>query len=373
MTDARTPIDELNYVHYEEYKEEIPKGEEEAIQKIKDDLRQNNVRAFHKYGHAIRDAHAKSHGILYGELTVLPDLPEHLRQGIFAEPGRKYPIIARMSTTSGLIRSDQVRGVRGLGLKVIGVTGDRVDKENFPGSNQDFVFVTEPEFPFKDAVDYSKSGMRSAKALARIPDSGMRVLNTVLHATKGLLSIVGAKLPLKLDVFAGKNTKTLGIPFYTAAPIQYGKYIAKLSVEPKSESVTALKGETVAKGSEAHTDAVVDFFKENSAEYLVSAQLCTSLKDMPIENAKKPWSTKASPYQPIATITYLRQNPYSPERRIFGDDVLSFNSWRAIVDHRPLGSINRLKKEVYEASSKYRHAMNFVEHREPGKDDVLPG
>ena len=75
--------------------------------------------------HAIRDAHAKSHGILYGELTVLPDLPEHLRQGIFAEPGRKYPIVARLSTTSGMIRSDQVRGVRGLGLKVIGVTGDR--------------------------------------------------------------------------------------------------------------------------------------------------------------------------------------------------------------------------------------------------------
>lgn len=372
MTDAKPPIDKLNYVTCDDGVEKPPPGEEEAIRKIIDDLRQNNVRAFHKYRHAVRDAHAKSHGILYGELTVLPDLPEHLRQGIFAEPGRKYPVVARLSTTSGMIRSDQVRGVRGLGLKVIGVTGERVD-ENFKEPNQDFVFVTESEFPFKDAVDYSKSGMRSAKALARVPDPGMRVLNTVLRAAKGLLSVARIELPLKLAVFAGKNTKTLGIPFFTAAPIQYGKYIAKLSVEPRSESVTALKGQTVAKGTEAHTEAVVDFFEQNGAEYLLSAQLCTSLKDMPIENAKKPWATKASPYQPIATIAYLPQNPYSPQRRIFGDDVLSFNSWRAIVEHRPLGSINRLKKEVYEASSKYRHEMNVVEHREPDKDDDLPG
>ena len=79
---------------------------------------------------------------------------------------------------------------------------------------------------------------------------------------------------------------------------------------------------------------------------------------MPIENAKKPWSKDLSRTSRSPRSAYPRQNPYSPERRIFGDDVLTFNSWRAIVGHRPLGSINRLKKEVYEASSKYRHEMN---------------
>lgn len=371
MADGETPIEKLDYVPYQESVEEPPPGEGEAIRKTIDDLRQNNVRAFHKYRHAVRDAHAKSHAILVGELRVLPDLAEHLRQGIFADPGRTYPLVARLSTTSGVIRSDQVRGVRGLALKVIGVTGDRVDS-NFPEPNQDFVFVTEPEFPFKDAIDYSNAGMRSAKLLARVSDRGMRVLNIVLRAANRLLRVVRAELPLKYRIFAGENTQTLGIPFYTAAPIQFGKYVAKLRVEPLSESVKALEGKTVAGGTEAHTDAVVEFFSHNDAEYLVSAQLRTSGEDMPIEDATKPWSEQASPYQPVATIAYPRQNPYSPQRRIFGDDVLSFNSWRAIVEHRPLGSINRLKKEVYEASSKYRHEMNAVERREPRDAGDLP-
>lgn len=39
------------------------------------------------YGHAVRSVHAKSHGILEAELTVLPDLPPELAQGMFAVPG----------------------------------------------------------------------------------------------------------------------------------------------------------------------------------------------------------------------------------------------------------------------------------------------
>jgi hypothetical protein len=371
MTDARTPIDKLTYVPYQKAVEQLRPDEPESIKKMIDSLLKNNERAFHKYRHAIRDAHAKSHGILFGELRVHPDLAVHLRQGIFAEPGRTYPVVARLSTTSGAIRSDQVRGVRGMGLKVIGVTGERVEPK-FPEPNQDFVLVTEPEFPFKDALDYSNAGMLTATALSYAPDPALRVLNTVLHGANRLLKLLGTELPLKLRVFAGENTQTLGISFYTAAPIRFGKYIAKLSVTPSSPSVTALEGKTVAGGTEAHTEAVVDFFKNNSAEYLVSAQLCTSLTQMPIEDASKRWPEDLSPYQPVATISYPRQDPYSPERRIFGDDRLTFNSWRAIVEHQPLGSINRLKKEVYEASSTFRHRMNSVERLEPGSTADLP-
>jgi hypothetical protein len=43
------------------------------------------------------------------------------------------------------------------------------------------------------------------------------------------------------------------------------------------------------------------------------------------------------------------QHPDTAARRAFGDDVLSFNSWRGLEAHRSLGSINRLKKLVFEA------------------------
>jgi hypothetical protein len=322
-----------------------------------------------KNKHAIRDAHAKSHGILRGELTVLADLPDHLRQGIFAKP-TTYPVIARLSTTSGAIRSDQVRGVRGLGIKVIGVQGPRARPDD--SITQDFVFVTSPVFPFADARAYASTGMVTAWVLARTPDAGLLTVGAVLRGASSVLQRLGRKLPGPLALFAGPNTNTLGETFYTAAPLRFGDYVAKLRVAPLSKSVTDLTGNAVSDGPDAHTNAVVDFFRTNSAQYLLSAQLCTDATNMPIEDATKPWSESASPFLPVATITYPVQEAYSPARQAFGDDVLSFNSWRALAEHRPLGSINRLKKDVYDASSHFRHEKNSVGLFEPRDIADLP-
>ena len=77
------------------------------------------------------------------------------------------------------------------------------------------------------------------------------------------------------------------------------------------------------------------------------------------------WSEDESPYVCVAKITYPIQHAYSDDRMVYGDDVLEFNSWRSIDAHRRLGSINRLKKDVYLASSVYRHEKNGLERTEP--------
>jgi hypothetical protein len=371
MTEAESSTDKLSYVPYNPQLESPRADEAELVQSIIAALRSNNERAFKKYKHGIRDAHAKSHAILVGKLTVRPDLPEHLRQGIFATP-TTYDIVARYSTTSGSQRSDRVRGVRGLGIKVLGVQGARA-VEGDDATTQDFVFVNEPRFPFKDALDYSKGGMRSARLLSYAPDAAMRVASAVLRGGQRALGLFGAELPFKIALFAKPTTHTLGETFYTAAPLRYGNYVAKLSVAPLSPSVTQLTGVEVGTGDDAYRDAVVDFFRTNSAEFVVSAQLCTDLTRMPIEDATIEWPDGESPYQPLATITYPVQDAYSDERRDYGDDVLEFNSWRAIADHLPLGSINRLKKDVYLASSKFRHEKNGKARVEPTTIADVPG
>jgi hypothetical protein len=93
---------------------------------------------------------------------------------------------------------------------------------------------------------------------------------------------------------------------------------------------------------------------------------------MPIEDATVPWPEKDSQHVPVAKITFPVQNPDTAERRAFGDDVLSFNSWRGLDAHRPLGSINRLKKLVYEASSDFRHRVNNIARLEPSDVADLP-
>ena len=52
------------------------------------------------------------------------------------------------------------------------------------------------------------------------------------------------------------------------------------------------------------------------------------------------------------------QQAYSHARRVFADDILSFNPWHCVDAHRPLGSIMRARIKAYDASSAFRHERN---------------
>ncbi|OCB44145.1 catalase [Mycobacterium vulneris] len=366
--DVRRIAEGLNPVPYSPELEQPRADEAEDIEKIVEALHKNNERAYKKFKHGLRDAHAKSHAILRGELTVNPDLPEVLAQGIFAAQ-RSYPVIARISTTSGVLRSDKNRGVRGLGIKAIGVHGERAMKDPQDQQNvtQDFVLVTHEEFLFADAHAYRTLGMLSATLLARLSDNAMWAVSELL----GALKKIRLPIPENLAVFAAPNRPILGETFFSSAPIRFGDYVARFKYEPTSPEVKALADQTLPRnpGQDEHRDLIMAFFEKNSAEYTFSVQLCLDTKTMPIEDATKRWE---SPYLPVAKVVFPRQNPYSALRRAYGDDVLSFNSWRGLEAHRPLGSINRLKLKVYEASSDFRHKMNHIDRHEPADISELP-
>ncbi|MHA0288186.1 catalase family protein [Mycobacterium sp. C3-094] len=382
MSDGGTPT----FLRYGPGLAAFPPGEDALISQLVADLHRNNQfqylksRCFAKYRrhgrpHAIRDAHAKSCAVLSGELTVHQDLDSTLRQGMFAEPGATFGVIARISQTSGAIRSDQVRGVRGLGLKILGVTGpsgERADAR-FPDTNQDFVFVTEPAFLFRDAADYAKAGMRTARVLTALPDPGMLAINRALRALRYVRKQTGRDLPPKLRVFAEENHHPLRQTFYTAAPVRFGDFVAKLRVAPTPATVAAAVPATISDGHyDAASRAVASYFASKSAEYELAVQLCTDEVRMPLEDATVEWPEDVSPYRPVATIRFPEQTGYDEVLRDFADDALAFNSWRGIAEHRPLGSINRLKLRVYEASSEYRHAKNGVAHVEPRDLSAFP-
>ena len=95
--------------------------------------------------------------------------------------------------------------------------------------------------------------------------------------------------PSTLKLFTEPNTHILAQTFYTAAPLRYGDYVAKISVAPSSTSVKGCVASkfTPTLDADAQRDMVVDFFHSNSAEYEVRAQLCTNPDEMPIEDATK--------------------------------------------------------------------------------------
>lgn len=104
-----------SYLLYNDTIETIQPDEQEISQKIVDSMARVNRLMYEKYRHAIRDAHAKSHGILRGELQ--DNLPVHLAQGLFSIP-KTYPVIVRFSTAQGSIVPDKMSAFRGMAIKI---------------------------------------------------------------------------------------------------------------------------------------------------------------------------------------------------------------------------------------------------------------
>jgi len=118
--------------------------------------------------HALRSVHAKRHGLLQAHLEVLPDLPEPLRQGLFARPGR-FEAVLRLSTTPGDLLPDRVSTPRGVALRVFEVPGERLE-DSEAQRGQDFIMVYGPRFNARDG----KAFLRSLKLLAMTTDRAER-------------------------------------------------------------------------------------------------------------------------------------------------------------------------------------------------------
>ena len=343
---------DLDYLRYSDSIEQIQPDEAELTDLIVASMGRVNLKMFDKYRHAVRDAHAKSHGILKGELEVYPDMPEHLRQGIFAT-AKRYPVIARLSTHPGELQSDRIPSQCGMAIKVLGVTGNKVLAED-AGHNQDFLLVNSPVLPFGHVASY----WAFAQMMEKLTES-----SPMVQPPTGRPSDEAPTIPYY---------HILGETFHSMAALRFGSYVAKLSAAPVSEPVRSLTGTPVPDSDSALRDLVVDFFRNNSAEYELRVQLLTDLQQMPVEDASVLWSESLSPHQPVGKLTFAAQDPYSPERRVYGDDVLSFNPWHCIEEHRPLGSIMRIRIKAYEMSSSFRHRMNAQTRLEPKDINELP-
>ena len=66
------------------------------------------------------------------------------------------------------------------------------------------------------------------------------------------------------------------------------------------------------------------------------------------------------------------QDPFDAARRTFWEDRMKLNPWYGLEMHRPLGSVNRLRKELYELSSSMRGKLNATEILEVWSVDEIP-
>jgi hypothetical protein len=321
--------------------------------------------------HAYRSVHAKSHGLLKGELQIFDNLPAPYAQGLFAKPAR-YGVIMRFSTNPGDILPDSISTPRGLAVKVIGLEGVEMLPEHAGRATQDFVMVNGRVFGPPDSAAFLKQLQLLAKH-AGDSQALKQLVSSTARAAESAVEVLGGESAL-LKQFGHPETNLLGENYSTQLPLRYGSYIAKISVEPASQNLRELTGEPVEIGDHfsALRDTVVEFFRDESAEWEVKVQLCTDLAKMPVEDASVEWPEKDSPYVSVARIVVPAQNAYSPQRRTYFDELLYFNPWHALAAHRPLGNVMRARQKAYQASSLYRHTTNGREIVEPRSITEIP-
>lgn len=338
--------------------EQIPDDEADTTRELIEALTHIQDITSHDYAHAVRSVHAKSHGLLEGQLTVAADLPPELAQGVFARRGGVHPVTLRLSTNPGDVLDDAVSTPRGLALKIAGVDGARL-----PGSEaqttQDFVMVNAPAFP----AATPKAFVRSLKLLSKTTDrapGGKKALSAVMRGAERVIEAVGGASATLTNLGGHPATHILGETFHTCVPCLYGPYFAKLAVVPISPGLLALKDAPLdLKGRpDALREEVAAFFARRGGEWALRVQLASDIERMPIEDASVVWPEDVSPYVTVATIRVAPQPAWNDALSAAIDDGMSFSPWHGLAAHRPLGGMMRVRRQAYEESAAYRGAFN---------------
>jgi hypothetical protein len=326
-----------------EWKEQIAPDESAHLEILAEGLR-DLQRKRAKGGPAMRALHAKGQAGVEAELTVLPDLPEHARVGLFAKPG-KYRAFVRFSNGAGQKQPDPKGDVRGIAIKVMGVEGKKIIPGLENAKTQDFLLIQSPTTPFRDAAEFVSFVMAAANPLLLLP----RVIG-LFGLSRGLGLV-------------GKLVKSIGAPvtsvatsrYWSALPIKFGPYAVKYGLSPHAQPEPGAK-----KGSTPSylTDEVAARLKKGPVVYDFRVQFFVDEARTPIEDASKEWSENDAPFVTLARLTLLQQDLTSPAGRKLADLVekISFDPWHATEDFRPLGNMMRARSAAYRLSVGERKA-----------------
>jgi hypothetical protein len=306
-----------------------------------------------------RAAHPKSHGCVEATFTINSDIPLELQVGLFAKPYKHFNAIIRFSNAAVLDGPDTneqgEHGSRGMAIKVLDVGGEVLLDDN-GAFNQDFLMIDQPVFVFANTEDY----LRLNKILTEWGDDHA----SLFFAPDPTVSEQQKQRIAKSLEILGKIQGTdvgnpLGIHYFSAAPYLYGTdRVMKFSAKPLSKVLPTQPPNPPSR--DYLRDALEASLQKNDIyqfDFRVQLRDRFEDSDLDIENASCEWDEQRYPFVSVATITISapQTDMNSAKHKAYGES-LAFNPWHAMVEHQPIGSINRLRKSVYAASAQHRLA-----------------
>lgn len=299
---------------------------------------------------AKRDAHPKAHGCVTGSFEMEANVAPDLAVGTF-KPGKKYDAWIRFSNGSNA--DDRKSDARGMAIKLLGVDGPRLLANEPPTARtHDILLSNHHTFFVTNLADYEKFMTNVAEK--GNPLSFFISWNPLnWHLREAYLAYQFTNQPI---------SSPLTSRYWSATPYKLGSQAVKYSAKPCGGADTSgnhaddpnYLGAALKEGLASGGGACFEFMVQRRTD--PTAQL--------VEDSTITWEEDDAPFVTIAKIHIPPQTFDSPEQQKFCEN-LSFTPWHATPDHRPLGSMNRTRKVVYEATSAARHRLNGAQRQEP--------
>ncbi len=319
----------------------------------------------------LRGVHPKAHGCVKACFKINADIESALQVGIFESPNKEYNAVVRFSNASARVGPDisdiGEHGSRGIAIKLFDIEND-VLLENEGKCNQDFLLINQTVFAFANTDDY----LRLMQILVKNNDNPaaffapLSLKDPILSTERKqkIIDYIDAenlndddtrRIKKTLEIVTKiKSTATanpLNIQYFSAAPFLFGQdKVMKFSVKPiKHVKPTTLSHnpspnylhDALVESMAQSTDIIFDFM----------VQIRDDRNDMDIENASSEWNEDKFPFINVATLTL-----HAPQELVDEEtcESLVFTPWHSRPEHQPIGSINRLRKDVYQTSANHR-------------------
>lgn len=362
----------MSVVRFDDYVENIAgtfHQDEEMVLAHLEEIIRSSVDGEGK-GRALRDAHAKAYGIVYGRLTIEDGLPPEYAQGIYREPG-VHDVVIRYSNGLGHLRPDRYLGAAcGMAVKIFDVPGKSLLDDEPDSGTMDYTFINNPTFFCNTARDY----VTIQRLFDELPDALVDPARRRSFFYDFLTRSGRApreewlwdELVALLSFIGTARQNLLTYTYWSMGSFRHGDHIARLRVVPTAESVAATTHATVDADEELEPfrRTLVDELAVRDHSFDLQVQLCADLVTNPVENTSVSWPERISPPLTVARIDIPAQDIADPTNLECADRV-SISPWRTRVEHMPLGEINQLRREVYRKSSVLRHRINAQKRDEP--------
>ena len=268
------------------------------------------------------------------ELHFRPDLPADLAAG-FVQAGARYPVIVRISNAANRPGPDNAPDMRGIALRI---KVSAIEQHDLLATN------------------YHVSHARNARQFVRFAVATAGGTVSRLVGIAGLVFSEGLSETIRMlrnVAAARRKIKSVALETYwSRGAMLWGPNLAvRFLLRPAADAPLAdpkfvADPEGLSKEAAARLAA-------GPIQFELCIQRFVDFKATPIEDTSIPWTSEATP---IATLTIPQQDVNQPAARAMFRviNALAFNPWNTTDEFRPLGNLNRARKDVYDASAAHR-------------------